>query len=160
MNNIQKSIIGTSLMHTLFQEYKAGELAKSGELVRKRVAKYMKSRAKTNQKDFVNAIACSDSAWRTTVLHFAKENVRIEAKSTIRAAYNYFEEELSKYANIREEHIEKFLIVGTDDAEAEHNSQMVIDFLVECLGMEKKKSVLKTRLDIIKQNRILEGKDG
>lgn len=158
MNNIQKSIIGASLMHTLFQEYKAGELAKSGELVRKRVAKYMKQRARTNQRDFIDAIKLSDKAWRKTVLHFAKENVKIEAKSTIRAIYDYFEQELSKYANIREEHIEKFLIVGTDDAEAEHNSQMVIDFLIECLGMEKRKSVFKTRLDIIKQNRILESR--
>ena len=158
MNNIQKSIIGASLMHTLFQEYKAGELAKSGELVRKRVAKYMKQRARTNQRDFIDAIKFSDKAWRKTVLHFAKERKRIEAKSTIRAVYDYFQEELSKYANIREEHIEKFLIVGTNDAEAEHNSQIVIDFLIECLGMEKKKSALKSRLDMIKQNRILEGR--
>ena len=158
MNKIQRSIAGVSLMHTLFQEYKAGELHSSGEIIRKRTAKYMRQRSKTNRKEFIDAIMATDKAWKETIAHFVKDHVKIEAKSTIRAIYNYFEEEISKYANIRAEHIEKFLIIGTSDAEAEHNSDMVVDYLVERLGMEKRKSVLATRFAILKQTRILEGK--
>ena len=60
---------------------------------------------------------------------------------------------------MRDKHIEKMLILATDDAEAEHNSDLVVDFIVEKLGLEKRKSAFKTRLAILKGNRIMEGKD-
>lgn len=89
MNKIQRSIAGVSLMHTLFQEYKAGELHSSGEIIRKRTAKYMRQRSKTNREEFIDAIMATDRAWRETIEHFVKDHVKIEAKSTIRAIYNY-----------------------------------------------------------------------
>jgi hypothetical protein len=158
MNSVQKSLVGASLINTLFFEYKCGELNSSGELVRKRIAKYMKQRSKTNRSDFIIAIKTTDTAWRDAINHFAKETLKIEAKSTIRAIYNYFSDELSKYANVRDEHIEKFLIMSISDAEAEHNSDIVIDYIISQIGLEKRKSLFKTKLAILKQNRILEGK--
>jgi len=155
MNNIQKSISATSLIGTLFSNYKAGDLNSAGELVRKRAAKYMRQRRKTNKKYYFEAVMKTDKAWKDAVNHFADKNMRIEAKSTIRAIFNYFEEELA-YANIRSIHIENMMIHATDDAEAEHNSDIVIDFIIEKLGLEKRVSAFKTRFAILKGNKILE----
>lgn len=158
MNNVEKSIVASSLIGIIFTEYKAGELDKAGELVRKRLAKYMRRRAKTNPKEFLIAIKITDTAWRETVNHFAEINMRIEAKSTIMEIFNYFEDGLSKYANVRDKHIENFMIQATDDAEAEFNSDKVVDYLVEKLGLPKRKNAFHTRFAILKENRILEGK--
>ena len=159
MENVEKSIIASSLIGTIFNEYEVGELNSSCELVKKRIGKYMRKRAKTNKKIFVDAIKKTDKVWQEAINHFAKQNLKIEAKSTIRAIYNYFEDVLSKYANVRSEHIERMLIFATDDAEAEHNSDLVVDFIVEKFGLQKRKSAFKTRLAILKGNRIMEGKD-
>jgi len=159
MENVEKSIIASSLIGTIFNEYEAGELNSAGELVKKRIGKYMRKRAKTNNKIFAEAIQKTDNAWQEAINHFAKESLRIEAKSTIRAIYNYFEDVLDKYANVRSEHIERMMMFATDDAESEHNSDMVVDFIVDRLGLQKRKSSFKTRLAILKGNRILEGKD-
>ena len=156
MNKIQKSISGASLIGAIFSNYKAGELNSAGELVRKRAAKYMRKRERTNHKQYFLAVMATDKAWKDAVNHFADKNMRIEAKSTVRAIFNYFEDELSKYANIRSEHIEKMMIQITDDAEAEHNSDIVIDFIIEKLGLEKRVSAFKTRFAILKGNKILE----
>ena len=159
MENVEKSIIAASLIGTIFNEYEAGELNSSSELVKKRIGKYMRKRARTNKKILIESILKTDKAWQEAINHFKKANIRVEAKSTIRAIYNYFEDVLSKYANVRSEHIERMLIFATDDAEAEHNSDLVVDFIVEKLGLEKRKSAFKTRLAILKGNRIMEGKD-
>jgi len=159
MENVKKSITAASLIGAMFSMYSAGELNSSGELVRKRIRQYMSKRAKCNHKEYIEIVLKTDGVWQDAINHFAKEKLRIEAKSTIRAIYNYFEDVLSKYANIRSEHIEKLMINATDDAEAEHNSDMVVDYIVERLGLPKRKSAFKTRLAIMRGNRILEGKD-
>jgi len=159
MNNIEKSIIAASLIGTIFSQYEAGELNRAGEEVKKRIGKYMRKRAKSNRNEFGNAILNTDKAWQDAINHFVNDNVRIEAKSTIRAVYNYFSNELTKYANVSDKHIERMMINTTSDAEAEHNSDTVVDYIVEQLGFPKRKNAFHARLAILKGNRILEGKE-
>ena len=158
MNNIEKSIAAASLIGTLFNEYEAGTLNRAGEEVKKKIGKYMRKRAKSNPKDFQNSIKLTDKAWQNAINHFAKDNLRIESKSTIRAIYNYFSKELSKYAKVSDKNIERMMINATDDAEAEHNSDLVVDYIVEQLGLPKRESLFHTRFQILKENRIIEGK--
>ena len=158
MTNLQKAIAASTLMNTLFNEYKAGELNSTGEKVRKKCAKFMRQRANSNRQDFLLAVKKTDEAWRNTINHFAKENMKIEAKTTIAAIYNYFDPEMQKFLKLTEKQMEQFTIITTDDAEAESNSITVIDYLVEQMGFEKRKSAFAGKKLTIVNNLILDGK--
>ena len=158
MTNLQKAIAAATLINTLFNEYKAGQLNSTGEKVRKKIAKFMRQRSKTNEADFIFSVKKTDEAWRKAINHFAKENMKIEAKTTITAIYNYFAPQMQKFLKLSEAQMEKFAIMGTDDAEAEANSSTVVDYLVEQMGIEKKKSAFAGKKLIIKNNLILERK--
>lgn len=155
MTSKQKALIATTLMNTIFQEYATGELNKHGELIWSRVGKFIRVNAKQNKALFLEVVNEADRAWRETIEHFTDKKIMIETKSTIMAIFNYFEADL-KQANIKNKHIEEWTKEMIDNAEAEHNSSIVIDYLVERLGMQKRKSIFKTKLTIIKMNRILE----
>jgi len=158
MTNLQKAIAASTLMNTLFNEYKAGDLNSTGEKVRKKCAKFMRQRANSNRQDFLVAVKATDEAWRNTINYFAKEKLKIEAKTTITAIYNYFAPEMQKHLKLTEKQMEQFSIISTDDAEAEANSSTVIDYLVEQMGIEKKKSAFAGKKLTIVNNLILDGK--
>jgi len=158
MTNLQKAISAATLMNTLFFEYKAGQLNTTGEKVRKKVAKFMRQRAKSNKSDYIFSVQKTDEAWRATIDHFAKYKMKIEAKTTISAIYNYFAPEMQKFLKLSEKQMEKFAIDSTSDAEAEANSSTVVDYLVQQMGIEKKKSAFAGKKLTIKNNIILDGK--
>ena len=158
MDGLEKSIICSSLIDMMFHNYGHKELNSSGQLVRKRIAKFMRHRGKVNHKLTVSVINKCDLAWRKTISNFLKQNMKIEAKSTIAAIYNYFPNEIKKFTKVTDEHIEKFMIVSVDDYEAEKNSSVVVDFLMKELGFEKKKSLFAGKKLTLKNNLIIEGK--
>jgi len=161
MDNLEKALIGATLMNTIFHQYEAGELAKSGEKIRGRVAKFLRQRSNSNEKLLREVILKADEAWKKSINEYM--TTAIEAKSTIAKIYDYFQKELEKFANIKEKDIELFTMQMTHDAEAEHNSRMVIDFLVQQLGIEKRVSAFSGKRLTIKNDMILEGiaiKDG
>ena len=141
MNSLEKALIGSSIINVIFQEYQSGELNSSSELVRKRIATFMRIRSKSNRKLFLQVIKKTDKAWKNTINHFVKQKLKIEAKATISAIYNYMQEDLEKFANIKEKDMEMFTIQMIDDVEAEKNSGIVVDYLMSELGLEKKKSL-------------------
>ena len=155
--NLEKALIGASLINTIFMEYGQGELSSSGELVRKRIGKFMRQRAKTNRKTLLNAIKTTDKAWRKTINHFANDRLSIEAKTTIAVIYKYLEKDLEKFANIKDKDMEMFSIQTTSDLEAEKNSTTIIDYLMNEIGIEKKKSLFSGKKLIIKNNLIVDG---
>ncbi len=158
MTNLQKAIAAATLINTLFNEYEAGALNSTGEKIRKKCAKFMRQRASINRQDFLTAVTATDKAWIATINHFIKEKMKIEAKTTIAAVYNYFASEMQKFLKLTEKQMEQFAIISTDDAEAEANSSTVIDYLVEEMGIEKNKSAFAGKKLIIKNNLILERK--
>jgi len=155
--NLQKAISAASLMNTIFGEYQAGDLNKSSELVRKRVAKFMRQRNKTNRNEFMEVIKKTDEAWRMTINHFADKKLKIEAKTTISSIYRKFEKEMNRFVNINDKHIEKFAIGATDDAEAEMNSDTVVDYIAGLLGVENERSAFAGKRLAIVNNMILSG---
>lgn len=157
MSNLEKSLICASMINTIFSEYKAGELKGSGELIRSRIAKFMRQRSKTNRKLVLDVIKKSDKAWRNTINHFAKQQVKIEAKTTIAEIYNYIPLEIEKFTNVKESDIEKFTMAVTDNFEAEQGSYKVVEYLMDQLGFEKKKSLFSGKKLTIKNNMILDG---
>jgi len=158
MTNLQKAIAASTLIDNLFRTYKAGELNSTGEKVRKKCAKFIRQRLKSNRQDFLAAVKKTDEAWEKTKNHFAKEKLKIEAKTTITAIYNYFAPEMQKHLKLTEKQMEQFSIISSDDAEAEANSSTVIDYLVEQMGIEKKKSAFAGKKLTIVNNLILDGK--
>ena len=158
MDKLEKSLIAATLINTIFHEYNSGELNSSGEIVRHRIARLMRQRAKTNKKLFLEVIKKTDIVWKDAINHFAKEKMKIEAKTTIMAFYNYFNMELERFANITDKHIEKMMINSVSDVEAEHNSDIVVDYIVQKLGIEKKRSAFGGKFLTLKNNMIIEGK--
>ena len=157
MGNLEKALIGASLMNTiLFTAYKPNELNKHGELIWSRVGKFLRSRSKKNKNLYVEAVMKTDKAWRKAIVEFA--NTKIEAKTTLARIYDYFNEDIQKFAKISDEHLENFLVQATDDAEAEHNSGKIMDFLAKELDLEVKKSLFSGKKAIIKGNIITDGK--
>ena len=156
-SNLEKSLIAASLINTLFYSYEQGELNKSGELIRKRVSKLMRARSKSNNQLLMNAIKTTDEAWRATINHFAKANTPIEAKSTISAIYDYFSEDLKRFASITEKHMENFSINSTCNVQASRNSKMVIDYLIVEMGMEKRVSLFKGKKLLLRGNMVTDG---
>lgn len=159
MTNLTKAIISASLINTIFSEYVAGELNSSGELVRKKVAKFMRQRSKSNKKEFVSAIMITDKAWREAINYFADKKISIELKATIAAIYNFTPENNEKFIGLKDKHIEKMMIGATDNYEAEKNSDAVVKFIMERLGFKSKKSKFSGKRLIIANNLILEGKE-
>lgn len=159
MKKLENALIAATLINTIFQEYNPNELNSSGELVRSRIAKFIRQRSKSNKKLTLEVIMKVDKVWRVAINHFAKEKLAIEAKATITAIYNYFENELTKYAKVTDAHIEKFMINGTDNFEAEKNSDIIVDFMAKELGIEKKKSAFAGKFAILKGNLITDGKE-
>lgn len=158
MTDLEKALTLSVCMDIMFKQYKAGELNKRGELVRSRNAKFLKSREKTNIKIFVSTMNNTLKKWNEIVNHFAEENMKIEAKATISAIFNYSPELFKRFANITDKHIESFMIISIDDYEAEKNSSIVVDYLMNDLGFEKKKSLFMGKRNILKNNLIIEGK--
>ena len=74
MENVEKSIIASSLIGTMFNEYEAGELNNTSELVKKRIGKYMRKRARTNSKLYIESVLKTDKVWQEAINHFAKQN--------------------------------------------------------------------------------------
>ena len=159
MTNLTKAISSASLMNTIFCEYVAGDLNSSGELVRKKVAKFMRQRSKSNKQEFLDAIMMTDKVWKEAINHFADKKISIEAKSTIAAIYNFSPKNNEKFMGLKDKHIEKMMINITDNYEAEKNSDAVVKFIMERLGFESKKSLFSGKRLIIANNLILEGKD-
>ena len=159
MTHIQRSIIAATLMHTILQEYEVGEMNSTGQKVARKVRKYMQRRARISRKEFMEMLQLTDRAWRETINHFAKEKLKIEAKTTIACIYNNLQEECEKQIGIKEKLFEKFMIDMFDDPEAEHNSDKVVEYLLDVIGIKAKQSAFSGKRLTIANNLIVEGKD-
>lgn len=158
MTTVERAIIASSLMNTMFMYYRADEINKTAQTVRKKVSKYMRKRSKINRVEFLRVIKICDNAWKRTVDHFADDNIKIEAKATISAVYNNMNDVCVKQIGVREKLFEKFMICLTEDAEAEHNSDMVIEYFLKQIGLEPVKSSFTGKKLIIAGNIITDGK--
>lgn len=125
------SIIGSIMAN--YNPEKAKERLKPIQVIKARLKKFMYQRSRTNPKDFAIATANAHIAWSNAVKHFANRNMSIEAISTVIRLYNFYDEPLSKYANINEKQMEAFAN-GLSDATTivyEHNSYDVADFILK-----------------------------
>jgi hypothetical protein len=100
------SIIGSLLSN--YDNSLAKERKKPILVLRARIKKLMFARSRSNNKEFLEALKCADSAWRSSMSYFVKDKLQIDAVATVVKLHNLYEEPLSKYANINEKQIEAF----------------------------------------------------
>ena len=160
--NLQNAIIAGSVLGSLFAEYDPKGTKKSMKIIRANLKKMMYVRARSNPKEFKEAIDLSDKIWRKTVNHFAdkKEPLAIEALSSIMRFYNLYSAPLQRFSSVSDKKIERLMIGANCDYEHENNSYMVIDYITDELSEFtgiKRENKLKTKFAILKQNSILEG---
>ncbi len=135
---LQNAIIMSSIMGSILSSYDA-KLAKDRRkpinTLRKRIHKFMFTRARTNKNEFLAAIKYSDKVWRECVNHFADKKISIESVSTLVRLYDLYEEPMSRYANINEKQMESFAKdTSMCDLSIETNSYEVADFILNKLS--------------------------
>ena len=162
--NLQNAIIACSSIGSLLSNYNPNETNKNIKQIRSDVKKMMFKRSKTNEREFKEAIAIADKAWRDTIDHFVSidEKIAIEALYSMMVIADLYAEPLKRFANISEKKIEKVMFRVSSDLKYEKNSMLAmnhyLDLLAESTGIKRKENVLKSRAYTIKQNLIIEGK--
>ena len=163
--NLQNAIISGSIIGSLLANYDHKECRGALAKIRKDIKKMMFRRSRTNEKEFREAIAIADKAWRDTVNHFAKldKKMEIEALTSVSWLYNLYAKPLERFANISQKKMELATMKISEATQLHHeqNSYETIDYLIERLAEStgiKRENKLKTRFTIMKQNLILEGK--
>jgi hypothetical protein len=136
---LQNAIMISSIIGSILSDYDntlAKERKKPILVLRARVKKFMFTRSRSNRKEFLEAINCADIAWRTSMSHFAKYKLQIDAVSTVVKLHNLYEGPMSKYANIHEKQIEAFSrdIENEITLKIEMDSYEVADFLLDELS--------------------------
>lgn len=139
MTAVERAIIASSLMNTMFMYYDHTELNSTAQKVRRKVSQYMRNRKKSNPQEFLRIIELCDKTWRNTVDHFAEQNLKIEAKFTIASVYNNMQDVCISKIGIKENLFERFMVGATEDAEAEHNSDIIIEYFLNEIGIGVKK---------------------
>lgn len=164
-SELQKAIAVSSMIGSILANYdpkKASDRKKPIQVLKARIKKMMFKRSRSNKKEFIDAVTISDVIWRKAIEHFEKQNVTIEAVAITIRLYDLYEPQLSRFTNINERQIEAFAR-GMDSHHYEDSSYIVADYLIEKLapftGAKRENSQeLQNKLAVIKQNRILEGK--
>jgi len=135
---LQNAIILSSIIGTILGNYDPKnryDRHKAINTLRRRIAKFMFKRSRSNRKEFVQAIAYADKVWRDAVTHFEKQNLSIEAISTVIRLYDLYADVLSKYANINEKQVEAYAMSATGvSVDIEMTSYKVSDYILELLS--------------------------
>lgn len=136
---IQNAIIAASIMGNLLSFYDhriKQERTKSSELLRSRVRKFLATKSKTNKNEFLKALSYSNFAWQKMIDVFVKNKTPIELATAVMRVYGLYSEQLNKYANINEKHMDSFAseMIGEITLEIEQSSYVVVDFLLDELA--------------------------
>ena len=151
---LQHAIIISSIIGSIMSHYDpalAADRKNPINEIRRRIKKYMFTRSRSNKKEFLEAVKYSDIVWRTSVNHFAKHNIKIDAVSTVIRLYDLYAHPLSRYANINEKQMEAYAYKSMlDDNDIEQSSYEVSDFILDQLatytGIKRKKLNLLQRV--------------
>mgnify|MGYP006883057660 CR=1 FL=1 len=161
---LQNAIIATSSIGSLLSSYNPNDTNKNIKQVRRDTKKLMMSRSKTNPKEFKEAIAIADKAWRDTINHFCEveEKMEIEALYATMTVFNLYEAPLKRFANITNKKIENIMFNTDTTYKHQVNSEKAmnyyLDLLAESTGVHRRKSAIAGRAITIKNNLIIEGK--
>ena len=151
---LQNAIIISSLIGTLLSEYSVKENTKIITLLKRRIHKFMYSRSRTNKKEFLEALRISEAIWKQSINHFAKKKTKLEVISTVIRLHDLYSTEVSRFANIREEHLESLSANQSESTtqEIELDSYEVADYILNELssftGVERRKLNLLQRIKI------------
>jgi len=137
---LQEAIILSSIIGSLMSNYDpklASERLKPIEVIRARIKKFMYQRARTNAKEFREALIYADRAWQKSIDHFAEHNYKIESVSTIIRLYDLYSKPLSRFVNLHEKQMEAFSMHQSKDVtvEIEQQSYEVSDFMLSELAV-------------------------
>jgi len=137
---VTQAIILSILIDSIMLNYnpqRREERVESINKVRQRVKKYLSKKAKTNRREFTQALKISQEVWGSTIDHFEKLNVSIEATLTVTSFYNLYDIILAKQVNLTERLIEKFSCTMSDftTLEIERSTKEVTDMILDKLAV-------------------------
>jgi len=128
MNNLQIAIIYSSMLGSILNEFDKSPRAVME--IRKRIKKFMYKRARSNNKEFTEAIKRGDSVWRETLEFFRKQELKIDSFALIVALWSSNSGTMEKFVNISQAKMDKFCMLNDNDLlNAELDAYKVAEYL-------------------------------
>jgi len=167
--NLQQAIIVAHIMRRFLTHYKSHERTKAMQVLSTRLAKFLKTRQRTNPKDFIFATEFERVMWTNITDRYDKKT-RVFAIDFVVQVHGYFEEIMTKFANVSPKLMLQVAscepLSETDSetcVEIEANDYDLLSTFLEVFyphsGVSKRKSLFSGRKLTIKNNLILEGKE-
>lgn len=164
LTQLQIAIVVANVISRVLSNYKHYEQPKAMQEVSSRIGKMMRSRYRTNQKEFNQAMRIEMRVWREVVMNFDNETP-LYVVDLATKLHSHYEEPLKRFANLSEKVMERLgaLTSSLDDAkvELESNDNNIVNKFIDIFepysGVKRKRSLLAGRGLIIKNNLIIEG---
>lgn len=136
MNNLQIAIVYSSIIGSMLNEFE--KTKKPVEDMKRQVKKFMFRRSRTNRKEFYAAIEVGTNVWQRAIDHFAEQELKIDAFSTIVALWSSNADIFSRFVNLTEKRIEKFSMLNDNDIlDAELSGYKVAEYLSKIIKENK-----------------------
>ena len=142
---LQNAIMISSIIGSIMSNYDprvAADRKKPINEIRRRIKKFMYKRSRSNVKEFHEAIAVSDAAWKNCINHFIEQNIKIDAVSTVVRLYDLYADAMSKHANIHDKQMEAYALdayTGAIEMTSYEVSDYILDELSVVTGVKRRK---------------------
>ena len=168
LNNLEQTIVLAHVMRRILSNFKPHERTKNLEVLTMRLRKFLIKRERTNIKSFIFATEFERVLWLNVTDKYDK-HTKILALDFVCSLYDYFKDNLSKFADVNEKLMEKISLLATDIEcssqeayEMEQNDDDLLSTFITLFephsGVSLKKSLFAGKKLTIKNNLIIEGK--
>lgn len=164
LSNLQVALVVCNVMGRILSNYSWQEQPSSLKVLNARIRKFMISRAKSNQKEFMEAMLIERAVWKKTTESFDAKTP-LFVVDLVCKLYSYYSEPLNKYAKISDKIIDRVSLIQnvsiSTDVQLEFNDDDIMDKfseLFEPFSGIKRKSAFSGKKSLVKNNMILEGK--
>jgi len=113
MTNLQIAIIYSSMLGSILNEYDKSPKAIMD--LKRQVKKFLYKRARSNQKEFTEAIRIGQKVWVDAINKFAEDEIKIDSFAIIIALWSSEAKTLTKFVNLSEKRMEKFSMANSSD---------------------------------------------
>jgi len=142
---LQNAIMISSIIGSIMSNYDpaiAADRKKPINEIRRRIKKFMFKRSRSNKKELNEAISIADNAWKNCINHFAEQNIKIDAVSTVVRLYDLYADAMSKHANIHDKQMEAYALdayTGDIEMTSYEVSDYILDELSTYTGVKRRK---------------------
>ena len=163
--NKEQNLVLLLMMFTTLGLLGPEDMTKSISMFRRKIRKKLNGYRKVNMDEYYQAVKRASQIWNETLDELKDEKLKITVHDITLAIHTIISDQELTKKFYTEKQLDKLLNAmktnsGIDDntyAETERNTNRIVDIFLDKLDIKRDTS-LKTRLHILKENLILEGK--